>query len=483
MLTVFLIAFISLLHPEAKPAKTLDACWKKQVKPFESQYLAFSFQGTSQQLEHNFKPWQPSKFQSAGNIWVNAAAFQKRDSLLRLGSKHYSGSKEVLTQTALLYQDDGDTALSGITKSDFEDEIVQVAAYSPLPLIAYFKNAGVQQAQTTKDGLAQFKTTINESIVTLCINQSNQLVERIECLSNSDLYGDVLTVYNYNHYAQIGGAFYPDEIKVSKTNGHLEDDFHISFAHVLKDTFPLLQKPAGYAFKEEKKTETSVSTEKYSDNIYFISLKHTDDRVMLVEFKDYFLAAEAPLNSGNGELILQEAHKIAPGKPVKYFVFGHFHPHYLGGMRAFVHKGATVLCTKSDTDYVKCLATAPHTLKPDSLQLQPKPLNMALIDSVKTISDGSEEMRIYWIGKQSAHTVDYLFYYFPKEKLVFEDDLIWVPAKGDLVKANVRQKGIYDAIRARNLDVQTVIQSWPVSNYGAKTVIPFSDLQKSVEMK
>ena len=106
----------------------------------------------------------------------------------------------------------------------------------------------------------------------------------------------------------------------------------------------------------------------------------------MVEFSNFLLVAEAPLSSENGELVIREAQKIAPGKRLEYFVAGHFHPDYTGGMRPFVHIGARVLCTPQDVPYFTSLAEAPHTLKPDSLELEPRPLKTEVFDSVKTTS-------------------------------------------------------------------------------------------------
>ena len=105
-----------------------------------------------------------------------------------------------------------------------------------------------------------------------------------------------------------------------------------------------------------------------------------------------------------------------------------------------------------------------------------------LKDKLK-ISDGNYEMEIYYIGKKSDHTVDYQVYYFPKEKLLFQDDLIWIKREGAIKKAGARQIGLYNAIKELNLKVDTIIQSWPVSDYGVKTVIPFLDLEQSVMIK
>jgi hypothetical protein len=121
----------------------------------------------------------------------------------------------------------------------------------------------------------------------------------------------------------------------------------------------------------------------------FILLKHTDYRIMFVEFADFFLVGEVPLNSENGELIISEVRKISQKKPVKYFVFGHYHPRYLGGIRPFIRKGANVICSKMDEEYLEYIARSPHTLNPDSLHLERRPLKIVSIKDSLSISDGS----------------------------------------------------------------------------------------------
>ena len=131
--------------------------------------------------------------------------------------------------------------------------------------------------------------------------------------------------------------------------------------------------------------------------------------------------------------------------------------------------------------YVRYLSAAPHTLRPDSLQRAPKPLQAEEIQAMKTISDGRMELQIFCLGAQSAHTQDYLLYCFPGEKLLFQDDSVWIPKQGAVGKASPRQAATYQAIKSLKLDVETIAQSWPVADYGVKTIIPFADLEQSMK--
>ena len=457
----------------------LNECKAKQVDALAGKYLNFSYTEKLNQLEHSFEPWQQTNYMGKGLVWVNGDNFLKQDTLVSGKRTYYS--KIQLSKSEFLFLDYGDKDLYPVTEGLFLDQIFSTARYSPIKLLAYFKEQKVVLTKESTKEVAVYKTTINKTIVTLYIRKADYLLSKITTLSDDELFGDVLSTYTYKDYTNTGNFYYAKTIEIQKYNGRVTDEVTITNTTLSTDAPKLLDRPANYTLKKDTETKTEVKTEKYSNNIYFIELKHTDDKVLLVEFKDFFVVEGAPINSKNGELILNEAKKIAPNKPVRYFTFGHYHPHYLGGIRPFIHKGATVLATPNDVEYVTYLANAAHTINPDSLQLQPKKLTLEEIKESRTISDGSFEMVIYYIGKKSAHTNDYMIYYFPSEQLLFEDDLVWIPQKGAVTRAGERQAGLFHAIKELGLKVKTVVQSWPVADYGVKTVIPFAELEESMK--
>lgn len=460
----------------------LKNCWKRQVMPLKNNFLTFSYSEKRNELEHNFKPWQESSYNSTGTVWCNVDNFLKLDSLMYNGKKY--NSKTQLNKSTLLFLDYGEKELFEVTENMYQNQIFKTTRYSPIGLINYFFHNKISADNETNNDFAVYKSKINKAFVKLYIRKSDNLLEKITILSYDELFGDVLSTFRYNDYSNIDNLSYPKTILIEKINGKVKDEVTISnSAEIIKQFYQLLEQPTDYKLKEDKEITPEIKVEKYSDNIYFIELKHTDDRVMIVEFSDFLLVAEAPLNSKNGELIIREAKKIAPNKPIKYFVFGHHHPHYLGGMRPFIYKGAKIICSKTNQEYVTYLANATHSLSPDSLQVQPKPLLIKEIKDSLSITDGKFDMQIYFIGEKSEHTNDYLIYYFPKEKLLFEDDLVWIAREGEIKKASRRQAGLYNAIIELGLNIDTIIQSWPVEDYGVKTVIPFTDLEKSMNIK
>jgi hypothetical protein len=458
----------------------LSLCHAKQISKLNHKFVTATFTEKRDELEHNFNPWQTTTYYSKGALWLNKNSFYKTDSLL-LNSKMYY-SKTQFANNKLLFLDYGDEELFAVTSKFNNNQILQSCRYSPLQTLQYFANQMVPLSSESNIIQAIYITKINDAIVKLIINKKKSIVEKISVLSHDDLYGDVVTFYQYLHYKKINRIQTPTTIVISKINYHLADIVELQNVSIFDSAKSILIAPANYSIPNDKPIVPEISIEKYQDHIYFIACKHTDDRVLLVEFDTFLLVAEAPLSAENGELIIAKIKGLFPTKPIKYFVFGHHHPHYIGGIRAFIHKGATILPALYNIDYVKDIATMQHSLKPDSLQLQPKKILYEGVAKSKIITDGNIEMNIIWIGNQSEHTDDYLIYYFPKQKLLFQDDLVWIKKEGAAKKASKRQAGLYNAIKNLKLDVDTIIQSWPVADYGVKTIIPFADVEASMQV-
>lgn len=478
ILTLFL--FVHFVNAQAK-VDYLESCWNKQVKGLNGSAIEFSFTEKVNELEHNFEPWQQTNYSNAGLFWISKQNFLKNDTLTNISNDRKFYSKTQFINDTLIYLDYGDKDLFPVSQSMNAEQVFKSIRYSPINLINYFIKRKITEQKGTDKIYAVYKTEINNVILELFIRKSDFLIEKIITLSNDETLGDVQNTYTYLNYVNKENVFFSSKVNIEKINGKVKDIVDIKYLARINDLPKLLNQPADYIIKTDLKTIPEVSTEKFSDNIFLVSLKHTNDKVLVVEFKDFILVGEAPLNSENGELIIKEANKIAPNKQIRYFVFGHFHPHYIGGVRAFVNNGAKIMCSKSDEEYVNYLVNSNHSINPDSLQLHPTKLQLESIENHKSISDGEYTMEIYFIGKKSKHTNDYLIYYFPNEKVLFEDDLVWIKSSGAINKAGDRQLGLYNSIKELNLDVKTIIQSWPVSDYGVKTIIPFSDMEESVK--
>ena len=354
----FIVLHLGLLQAYMAQTVILQACWNKQVNPANYAYLQLSYTEKINQLYHSPEPWLQLNYEGRGIIDCNSKTFLKQDTLTR-GKRSFL-SKGQYDDSTYLYLDYGNKELSPVTKTMFSERHLLSIRYTPTQLIDLALREKFRVEKQTDKTYVVYEGNIHKTNVRLFVRRSDSLLGKISLLMDDELYGDVREHYTYRDYVKMGGIFYPKTIDISKKNARVLDTVKITGARFIDQLPALLEKPAGYRLKEDVVEKPELKIEKYSDHIYFMDLKHASTRVMLVEFKDFLLVAEAPLNSKNGELIISEAKKIAPGKPVRYFVFGHHHPHYLGGLRAFVHKGATIVAVPANKEYLNYLVDARH---------------------------------------------------------------------------------------------------------------------------
>lgn len=487
ILSLFLFISIPNLsfgqNQDYKKAKKLIQKVKNQL--VSGKNISFNFKRNHEFFGHLSEPWQTRKYIMAGKFCLNSNdELYIIDSLNSRGKYHQS--QQFYSTDILFLLNYGTDKARKVTTKDFNEYLNTASLFSPIFYLEEFlKNAYQNNNFEYNQGKATSITFQNTqgNIIKIIIDKTNKQVLEIHITYPHELYGDVLKKIIYSDYQQYPQTkqYYASSI-IEKELGIKANQMSITTSTEkldIQDIKGII--PENYSLSKTVIDKPEIIYQKYNEYLHLLELKHTDDRVLIVEFEDFLLVAEAPLNTKNGQLIIEKAKEIIPQKPIKYFVFGHHHPHYLGGIRAFVANESTILCYKDNVEYVNKIISAKHSLNPDILEKNRKHAKIETIDIQKIISDGNIEIQIIHIGTMSAHTKDFLIYYFPKDEIIFEDDLVWIAKDEPIKSASARQKGLYDAIIKYNLDVKTIIQSWPVASYNIKTIIEFQDLKKSVE--
>ncbi len=448
--------------------------------------MAFDFRQNARRLGHLSRPWQTFDRDVAGSFLLDrdGASFYRSDSA-RLG-RDFHASFAHFSDTSFAFIGYGAAKPAAATLRDRQRYLYEISALTPVVLLRDFlrrhhEGALLRHVGGVVDSIIY--KGVDGAIISLAIDPDSALIRSAAITLGDDLYGDVTTLVTFDQYAADGLLRYPSRIVVHElgfdaSNATITPSALRFNAQHIDERIP----PSYHLLQDPPEPPVEIIRNDFNPRIHLLELSHAGAKALVVEFNEYLLVAEAPLSSRNGELIIAKAHEIAPAKPVRYFVFGHHHPHYIGGIRAFIHHGATVLCTPGDSVYARQLASFPRLLVPDSLAIEPRPLRLEMVEGETNISDGEMEMRIIHIGDMSHHTEDYLIYYFPTYKLLCQGDLMAIAEDGTLKKAGERQKGLYDAIVHHNLDVATIVQTWPLRGNGVTSTFDFDELRRSVEM-
>jgi glyoxylase-like metal-dependent hydrolase (beta-lactamase superfamily II) len=133
---------------------------------------------------------------------------------------------------------------------------------------------------------------------------------------------------------------------------------------------------------------------------------------LIVAMKDGLVVFDAPINEWQSRWTIDQAKAKYPGKPVKYLVLTHHHMDHTGGTRTYVAEGATVIVPSPDKAYFEKTLRAPHTVVPDELEKDPRPVNIEEVAEQMSLKDDTTEIRLYRIanphvdGMLIGHVVD-----------------------------------------------------------------------------
>lgn len=244
--------------------------------------------------------------------------------------------------------------------------------------------------------------------------------------------GDELNEFIFKNYQRVGRFVFPQTTDVvvhsdvygTVTNTYTFSDFKTDFA---VDT-ALLKAPEGYKQRNYSYRKNFEARQLAKDIYLLENITNSNGQwsynVLVAVMDEYVLVAEAPMNSGMTERILAKIRELAPGKPVKYLVQSHHHDDHLGGIRGYIAEGTTIITTANNVDLVQRIARANSGVFPDKLAQNPKPATIETVKNRKhVIKDQNHEIVIYDIGP-NPHANEMLIVYFPKEKLLYEADLV-----------------------------------------------------------
>lgn len=206
--------------------------------------------------------------------------------------------------------------------------------------------------------------------------------------------------------------------------------------------------------------EPTVDTEMIAPDLWSFRHNESDARSLVMDTDLGLLIFEAPLASPIGEQMIDAIRARLPNKTMRAVVVSHYHPHYTGGIRAFVAAGCDIYTTAGVAPLLQELLDRPFTRQPDRQQTARRVPKINLINGRQELNDSKSAVTILDIGKDSQHTDEYLIFYFPKQKILFEGDLGYFQPSGTL-RIMPTSKGLIKAVKEQGWDVETLVQSWP----------------------
>ena len=295
--------------------------------------------------------------------------------------------------------------------------------------------------------------------ISLYFDNETHVLTKFESLGDDPIFGDVLRQTLFSDFRDVEGLKLPTKV-MFKYAGEIISD--VNYRDIKVNTHPsaeIFQVPNGFEQGPETLGPLSPTVAKLAEGVYFVNGMSGGAvwfySQLFVAFKDFVLVVESPLDNGVSEAVIAKIKELIPGKPIKYLAPTHYHFDHLGGVRAYIAEGTTVVTTPGNKGLIERIAAAPHTIRPDVLSSTGRKSVIETFTDKRVFSDGERTVELYDVGP-GPHADEMIIAYLPQEKMVFVSDLCMTRIKGKMPPQSETNLDFAQKIRKLDLHIETI---------------------------
>jgi glyoxylase-like metal-dependent hydrolase (beta-lactamase superfamily II)/outer membrane lipoprotein-sorting protein len=261
----------------------------------------------------------------------------------------------------------------------------------------------------------------------LSFDAQTNLLTKYGYLYADPMVGDSEIAQTYSNYRTVGKLKLPGARVLYNSGGVVQEADYTEVQINTKPAESVFVGPEGFEKLEAGPANPAPpAVAKIAEDVYMLNgLAGGTHNIMFVAFNDYILVLEAPeqiLYNSNSVQALAKIKETVPGKPIKYLVLTHHHSDHAGGFREYVAEGATIVTTAGNKSYLEKAAAVQSSLLP-KFALQNK-LKIEIVENKKRVfQDDKHVVELYDIGP-NPHANEMLVAYLPKEKILFQADML-----------------------------------------------------------
>jgi glyoxylase-like metal-dependent hydrolase (beta-lactamase superfamily II) len=295
--------------------------------------------------------------------------------------------------------------------------------------------------------------------LSLSFDAQTNLLTRYGYLYADPVTGDSEIAQTYSGYRTVGKLKLPSARVLYNSGGIVQEAEYTDVQINTRPAESAFQGPDGFEkLSAPPATPPPPAVSKIADDVYLLQgLAGGTHNVLFVAFNNHVLVLEAPEQIFYGSNSVQALAKIkatVPGKPIKYLVLTHHHSDHAGGFREYVAEGTTIVTTASTKSFIEKALAAQSSLLP-KLSASQK-LTIETIENKKRVfQDDKHVVELYDIGP-NPHANEILVAYLPKEKILFQADMLNPAANGTIPVAQDSTISFSEKLQQLGLQIEKI---------------------------
>ena len=294
----------------------------------------------------------------------------------------------------------------------------------------------------------------------LYVDAQTNLLTRYEYLYADPMAGDSVIGQTYPAYRSVGKLKIPTGRILYNSGGVIQETEYTDVQINTRPAESVFQLPQGYAkLDAPPATPPPPAVAKIADDVYVLNgLAGGTHNVMFVAFNDYVLVIEAPeqiIYGSNSVQALAKIKETVPGKPIKYLVLTHHHSDHAGGFREYVADGATIVTTPGNKSFLEHVAKIDSSMLPATAWSKRPMVIETVADKKRVFEDDKHRVELYDIGP-NPHANEILVAYLPKQKILFQADMLNPAANGSIPIAQDVTISFSENLQKLGLDIEKI---------------------------
>jgi glyoxylase-like metal-dependent hydrolase (beta-lactamase superfamily II) len=295
--------------------------------------------------------------------------------------------------------------------------------------------------------------------LSLYFDAQTHLLTKYGYLYADPITGDSEIAQTYSGYRTVGKLKVPAGRALYNSGGVIQEVEYTDLQINTKPAESVFAGPEGFEKLEAPPTTPPPpAVSKIADDVYVLNgLAGGTHNAMFVAFNDYILVVEAPENilyANNSVQAIAKIKESVPGKPIKYLVLTHHHSDHSGGFREYVAEGATIVTTAGTKSELEKAAANESSLLPH-LSWKNK-MTIEVVENKKRVfQDDKHVVEFYDIGP-NPHANEILIAYLPKQKILFQADMLNPAANGTIPIAQDVTLSFSEKLQQLGLDVEKI---------------------------